>query len=189
MSVLQKSLAILLNLYQLGRLLEFGGKVSIRFAPVFLFLFLNSALAQTPDDPARADTISWTVQPQTIAKKTGRAALTLHGTIAVGWHVYALRQLPEGPTPLLVTVAANDVATADGAPSGSKPIKFRDPAFGLETQFYSSDFALTVPVRFSAHSGSGQQTIPVDVRFQTCNGRICQPPKTVHLSATVDLQG
>jgi hypothetical protein len=29
----------------------------------------------------------------------------------------------------------------------------------------------------------------VSVRFQTCNGRICQPPRTVHLSATVNLQG
>lgn len=163
--------------------------MSIRFAPVLLFLFLNSALARAPDDPARSDTVSWTVQPQAIAKKAGRVALTLHGTVAAGWHVYSLKQLPEGPTPLLVTVAANDVATADGTPSGSKPVKFHDPAFGLETQFYSDSFTLTVPVRFSPHARSGQQAIPVDVRFQTCNGRICQPPKTVHLSATVNLQG
>lgn len=163
--------------------------MSIRLAPVLLFLFMHSALAQAPNDPARTDTVSWSVQPQDIAKKTGRAALTLHGTIAAGWHVYSLKQLPEGPTPLLVTVAANDVAVADGAPSGSAPVKFHDPAFGLETQFYSSAFTLTVPVRLNSHSASGQQVIPVDVRFQTCNGRICQPPRTVHLSATVNLQG
>ena len=155
-----------------------------RYAPALLVLFLNgAAVAQAPDDPARADTVSWTVQPLEIAKKNGHAELTLHGSVAPGWHVYSLKQLPQGPTPLLVSVAANDVATADGAPSGSAPTKFRDPAFGLETQFYTGQFSLTVPVRFKPQGTA--QAVPVDVRFQTCNGRVCQPPKTVHLSAAV----
>ncbi len=164
----------------------------IRFAPVFLFLSLflslGGALAQAPDDAAR-DTVSWTVQPPDAAAKPGRAALILHGTVATGWHIYSLKQSPQGPTPLVVTVAANDVAAADGAPAGSKPEKLRDPAFGLETQFYTSPFTVTVPVRFKPHAGAGPQVIPVDVRFQTCNGRVCQPPRTVHLSAILNLQG
>ena len=158
-----------------------------RVAPVLLLLSLNgAAVAQTPDDPARADTVSWTVSPLDSAKKTGHATLTLHGAVAAGWHVYSLKQLPEGPTPLVASVAANDVVASDGAATGSAPTKFHDPAFGLETQFYTGQFTLTLPVRLKAQ-GSASQTIPVDVRFQTCNGRVCQPPKTVHLSAAVNL--
>ena len=157
-----------------------------RFAPALLLLFLNGAvLAQAPDDPARADTVSWTVAPLDIAQKTGHATLTLHGAVAAGWHVYSLKQLPEGPTPLVASVAANDVAAVDGAATGSAPTKFHDPAFGLETQFYTGQFTLTLPVRLKTQ-GSAGQTIPVDVRFQTCNGRVCQPPKTVHLSAVIN---
>jgi hypothetical protein len=141
------------------------------------------ALAQTADIPAQ--TVSWTVQSQDVAKP-GHAILTVHGSVVPGWHVYSLKQAPDGPTPLLVSVQENAVAIADGAPAGSAPVKFQEPAFNLQTQFYSSAFTLNVPVRFKPHV-TGPQAIPLDVRFQTCNGRICEPPKTVHLSAPVTL--
>jgi hypothetical protein len=144
---------------------------------------LGTALAQESNVPAQI--VSWTVQPQDIAAPD-RAALTLHGSVVHGWHVYSLKQAPEGPTPLVISLVANDIATANGAPTGSAPVKFHDPAFNLETQFYSNDFALTVPVRFKPRVG-GAQAVPVDVRFQTCNGRICEPPKTVHLFVPVNL--
>jgi len=153
-----------------------------------MLLLQQAALAQAPsNDPIPAATVSWTVPVQTV-KKAGQATLTLHGQVVPGWHVYGLKQLPDGPTPLLVTVADNAVAKADGAPTGSAPTKFHDPDFGLETQFYASDFTLTVPVRLKPGAGAGPRQIPVDVRFQTCNGRICQPPKTVRLLAPVTLQ-
>jgi hypothetical protein len=148
-------------------------------------LLAGAAFAQVPGIPAQ--TVSWTVAPQDIAQP-GHASLTLHGSVAPGWHVYALKQAPDGPTPLLVSVAANAVATADGATTGSAPTKIHDPAFNLETQFYSGAFDLTVPVRIRAHV-RGAQAVPVDVRFQTCNGKVCEQPRTVHLSAPVTLAG
>jgi len=155
---------------------------AIRAVSAFILLVLaGSASAQTEG----GDTVSWSVQP---AAATGdRLKLIVSGTVQPGWHVYALKQAPEGPTPLLVTLDANTVATADGAVAGSAATKLRDPAFGLDTQFYASAFTLTVPVRLKSHL-AGNQAIPLSVRFQTCNGRVCQPPKTVHLSAPVNLQ-
>jgi hypothetical protein len=153
------------------------------------FSLHGAAMAQTPDDPARAETVSWTVQPQTAAKPDGRLTLTLYGAVLDGWHVYALKQAPDGPTPLLVTLDANTVATADGSPAGSPPRKIHDPAFDLDTQFYSNAFTVTLPVRLKHNLSPGQQAIPLSVRFQTCNGRTCQPPKTVQLSAPVNLSG
>ena len=138
----------------------------------------GSALAQG----IPAETVSWTVDPVTVTKH-GHASVTLHGSVVPGWHVYALKQAAEGPTPLLVSVAANDAATADGAPAGTTPTRIHDPAFGLETQFYSGPFTLTLPVRFKPKAIA--QAIPVDVRFQTCNGKVCEPPKSVRLSAPV----
>jgi hypothetical protein len=48
---------------------------------------------------------------------------------------------------------------------------------------------VTLPLQLAAHAAGGSQQIPVSVRFQTCNDRICQPPKTVHLSAAVSVAG
>jgi hypothetical protein len=160
------------------------------FAAVILGLSLP-AMAQAPADTARGETVSWSAStgPDGKFKPGGRLTLTLRGKVLEGWHVYALNQLPGGPTPLHVTVDANDVATADGAPAGSPAETIHDSAFNLDTPFYSNDFTLTVPVRLGSHPVAGQQVIPVSVRFQTCNGRVCQPPKTVRLSAPVPAGG
>lgn len=158
---------------------------SVRYVFALLILLLDGTALAQGDDPARADTVNWSVQAVT---KAGQSALIVNATVQPGWHVYALKQAAEGPTPLLTTLETNNVATTNGAAIGSPAIKFRDPAFGVDTQYYEKTFRVTIPVKLKPHL-TGPQTIPVSVRFQTCNGRVCQPPKTVHLSAPVDLAG
>jgi len=155
---------------------------------VLLGLFVPAVALAQADGPLGPSTVSWSVQ--TAAAKPGvPLKLILNGTVAQGWHVYALKQLAGGPTPLVVTLETNSAAVAAGAPAGSPAKTVHDPAFDLDTQFYADAFTLTVPVRLNAHLPAGSHQVPLSVRFQTCNGRICQPPHTVHLSATVDLQG
>src|SRR6185437_3812712 len=111
------------------------------------FLVMASATAWA-GDPARAETVAWTasVAPQ---GKPGNATLTLHADVQKGWHVYALKQLPGGPTPLLVKVEANDVASAAGEATGSAPTKIHDPDFNLDTEFYARAFSVSMPLRLA----------------------------------------
>jgi len=135
------------------------------------------------------DVVSWSGSaPDQPVKPGGKLQVTLHGAVKAGWHVYGLKQLPEGPTPLRVTLDSADIAAADGQPSASPPIKLQDPSFNLETQYYEKDFTVTAPVRIGAHAAAGPLLIPISVRFQTCNGGICQPPKTVRLSVPVTVR-
>lgn len=160
------------------------GQPTLSVLALLVLLPVQGALAQ-PRSGVRAETVSWTAQvaPDGVAKPAASLTLTLHAQVQDGWHVYALKQLPNGPTPLLVRLDPNKIATATGAPSGSPPTKIHDPAFGLDTEFYSRAFTVNLPLRVAGRPTAGRQQIPVSVRFQTCNGQICQPPKTVHLSA------
>ena len=152
----------------------------------FLPFVPGAAAAQGDNVPA--ETVSWTAAPVE-AKAGGKLALTLNGAVVEGWHIYSLQQLPLGPNPLRVTVDSKDVALADGPPSESKAVKAKDAAFGFETQYFDKAFTVTLPVRLAKTVPPGQQAIAVSVRFQTCNGRVCQPPKTVHLSIPVTVKG
>jgi DsbC/DsbD-like thiol-disulfide interchange protein len=146
-----------------------------------------SAGAQTTD-PAAAQTVSWSVSALADAVKPASAlTFTLRAQIEKGWHVYGLKQSPAGPTPLFVSIESNNIAAAGGAPVGSPPVKVHDPSFDLDTQIYSQAFSVTVPARIASHAAAGHQSIPISVRFQTCNDRICQPPKTVRLSAPINI--
>lgn len=148
----------------------------------------GAASAQVPGPIG--DTVAWTLSaPAAAAVKPGaRVSLSLQGKVRDTWHVYGLKQLPTGPTPLRVAVEEGGPATAAGAATASPPTKVHDPSFGLETQYYEHAVTVAVPVRIGAKAAPGPLPIPVSVRYQTCDGKICQPPKTVRLTATVNVQ-
>ena len=151
-------------------------------------LFGQGAFAQTAD-PARAETVAWSASAGSAAvKPDGALTVTLNAKVAEGWHVYALKQLPNGPTPLRITIDPNKIAAANGEPTGSPATKVHDAAFNLDTPLYSKSFTASVPLKIVAQASTGKQSIPISVRFQTCNGAICQPPKMVHLSAPILIQ-
>lgn len=135
-----------------------------------------------------AETVTWTVSaPQTV-KPGARAVVLLQGVVREPWHVYGLKQLPAGPIPLRIAVEPGGAATADGAPTANAPTKVHDPSFNLETQYYTREISVKAPVRIAARAADGPQQIPLTVRYQSCDGRFCQPPKTVRLSATVNVK-
>ena len=147
---------------------------------------LAHADAEIQSDDGRVQWAATLSSPGAI-KGGDAATLELSGTIKEGWHVYALTQPAGGPTALRVTVDDNQVALATGTPSGTPPRKRHDPSFGLETKFYTQAFTIRVPVQLKQQPGTGRQTIPVSVRFQSCSDRECQPPTTIHLVVPVEI--
>jgi len=144
----------------------------------------TAAVAQPPDDVVQWSAVLASSAP---IAPGGSASITVTGTIANGWHVYALEQLPGGPTPLRVSLADSALATVDGAPSGSQPQKVHDKAFGFDTQLYTHTLSVRLPLRMASTAAAGSQELTVNVRFQSCTEHECRPPKTVHLAVPVDV--
>jgi thiol:disulfide interchange protein DsbD len=157
----------------------------MRAAALGACLWLTAAaVAQPPED-----TVQWSAALASSAPLApgGTASITVTGTIAQGWHVYALEQLPGGPIPLAVSLGDNTLASADGKPSGSKPESVFDKRFGLKTQFYSGTVMVQLPVRLAGAAAAGSQQLAVKVRFQSCSAQECRPPATVRLSVPVEV--
>jgi len=169
-----------------GRSFNLAKIVRLSSAALLGLALGREAFAQTP----LADTVTWSIAaPSTASVKPGsRVVLSVRGAVVDGWHVYALDQLPGGPIPLRAGLDPTEAATADGAATGTPSIRAHDPSFDLDTQYYDKDFTLSVPVRISAKLAAGPQEIPVNVRFQSCNGKTCRPPKTARLIASVNVQ-
>jgi hypothetical protein len=144
---------------------------------LLLLACATAANAQTPDPK-----VDW------VASWTTPTTLELSGHVEEGWHVYALSQKPGGPIPLRVSIDDNPVASLAGPPSGSTPETRLDPSFNLQTEFYTSSFAVQVPVTLKPDTAAGNQQIPLSIRFQTCSARECKPPKTIHLAVPVEVR-
>jgi len=140
--------------------------------------------AQAPVQP-----VQWTVAiTQKTAMKPGTSSvIELSAEVEEGWHVYGLMQLPGGPTPLRVTLDTDEVAKIAGAPTGNPPVKKHDAAFDLDTDLYEKAFKLDLPITFNPHLVEGGKAVPLSVRFQACNDRVCLPPRTLHLSVAIEI--
>jgi thiol:disulfide interchange protein len=153
-------------------------KLRLSAVLLLLFLFGVSIYGQNP--------VSWSLSS---SKKTAKAGekfnVQLSGTVQSGWYIYSVTQGAGGPYPTRVTVAA-PFALAGGV-KGPAPKRQMDANFGIETEKYLGGANLTVPVSVPATTAPGAQTLEVSVRFQTCNDEVCLPPKTVKVSAPIEI--
>jgi DsbC/DsbD-like thiol-disulfide interchange protein len=127
------------------------------------------------------------VVPKTAVKPGTSIVIELPAEVQEGWHVYGLAQLPGGPTPLRLTLDANEIVQVAGATSGTVPAKKHDAAFDLDTEVYEGSFALHLPVQIKQHPVAGRNLVSVSVRFQACNDRVCLPPRIVHVSVPIEI--
>jgi thiol:disulfide interchange protein DsbD len=109
-------------------------------------------------------------------------------TIDEGWHLYALSQGPP-VIPTRITLPAGQRFSLAAPPVGPDPKREHDPNFGMETEFYDTSAAFTVPILAAPDTPGGRQRVEVHVRFQTCNDRLCLPPRIDKLAVDVMVVG
>lgn len=150
-------------------------KLSITAALAALSLF-----AQTPEP------VAWKVLPPATRVKAGsRFQVKLTAQIQNGWHIYGLRPVADGPIATRVWVADGQAVLSAGIVEGTDPQTMQDPAFGMEVQLYEGEVTFTVPLRLAATANPGEQKFRVNASYQSCDNKICLPPKTVKLEVPV----
>jgi DsbC/DsbD-like thiol-disulfide interchange protein len=161
----------------------------MRFLRIRLWVFSMClgavALAQKAIQP-----VQWTgsIASKSPVDSGRKAILEVSADIQDGWHVYGLNQGSGGPTPLHVTLDANDTAQTAGAVSGTPPVKKHDTSFDTDTEVYTHSFILQVPVQVNQHLPAGKRDVFVSVRFQACSDRVCLPPRTVHVPVPIEIE-
>lgn len=98
------------------------------------------------------------------------------------WHLYAVNQPPGGPVPLVVAVAAGRTFSQAGEIGSWLPKTAVDPNFNLETLFYEERAAFTVPIDVAQSIKDGPYRLGITVTYQTCNDRLCLPPREEELA-------
>jgi thiol:disulfide interchange protein DsbD len=139
--------------------------------------------AQTPAQNPVSLTMS--VKP---AKAKAGDKLTAHITASItgGWHIYSVNQGAGGPIPTRITIA-DGVIKGAGAVRGSAAKREMDTNFGIITETYSGSASFSVPLVVDSSAQPGTQTVQASVRYQVCNDTTCLPPKTVKVSAPVEI--
>jgi thiol:disulfide interchange protein DsbD len=140
----------------------------------FFLLLLSLAL---PLVAGAAERVKWTASIPADAAGGAVVTATLKAEIEKGWNLYSINKV-EGPVP--TTVEAIAPATLAGKVEQSKPIKKQDPNFGVEVEYFTGEATFKVPLKLGPNPTEGK----LKVRYQTCNDRTCDMPKTVEVPLT-----
>jgi thiol:disulfide interchange protein DsbD len=130
--------------------------------------------------------VRWALTEQTLNATAGttlRVGVT--ATIDEGWHLYSLKPLDGGPIPTRITLPEGQPFTLAGAIEAPPPLVLRDDVFEMDVEYYNGSAEFTLPVKPSA---PGRQKLRIAARYQTCNDKICLPPRTVTLETTVQVK-
>ncbi len=125
-----------------------------------------------------------------VAKAPPGSTVTLKLTAKLdpGWHLYSLTPTPDN-IPIPTTVNFGEAPAVESfAIYQPKAEKKFDPSFGHETETFLNEAVLLVPVHLKNDAPAGELPLTAQVRYQTCNDKLCKPPKkkTASFTLTVD---
>jgi len=143
---------------------------------------LATAMLAAPPDP-----VAWKLEaalPKPL-KPGARFNLKLVAKIQEGWHLYSLKPLAEGPIPTRIWLPEGQPFQLAAMIQASEPQTLQDPSFNMEVELYEGEATFTLPVRLAAGAPGGSQTLVANASYQSCNNKICLPPKTVKVELTI----
>ncbi len=131
--------------------------------------------------------VAWMLASEPVAVRPGGIAfLRIRAIVEPGWHLYALAVAkPIIPTSIRI---AEDPAIESVKIYQPAPETAFDPNFGFEVGTYRGQAVFLLELRAAKSAPAGVVPLELRVRFQTCNDKLCLPPKTVVISSnlTVD---
>ena len=157
----------------------------MRYPALALTLILTAACSpQREPPPAGTKQVEWSATPVSMKEAPGNGFVVevdVRATIENGWHIYSIGQTTGGPVPLSVKVEPSPPYSLAGVISGPPPEKAKDPNFGIETETYSKEAVIRVPVKVTAANTKDLPPLELKVRSQACSDRVCLPARTMTL--------
>jgi thiol:disulfide interchange protein DsbD len=153
--------------------------------PVILAMLVAVCLGAASLNP-----ISWRFQdtPSKPVRPGARFTVKLVAEIEKGWHLYSMKPLPDGPIPTRIWIGEGQQFELAGSVTAPPPQAVHDPNFNMEVEFYDGSTAFTLPVRTASKATAGVQKLQVSASYQSCNDKICLPPRTVRIDIPVEIR-
>ena len=143
---------------------------------------LAACLAAAPADP-----VAWKLQnaPTAPVKAGARFTVKLLTEVQEGWHLYSLKPMTEGPIATRIWIAEGQPFLLAGAVRAPEPRVMQDPSFGMEVELYEGEAVFTLTVRVAPGTAPGVHQLVVSASYQSCNNKLCLPPKTVQVEVPI----
>jgi thiol:disulfide interchange protein len=155
----------------------------MRLSGFLAFAVLAATAAWAAEDP-----VQWTLTPEQSAVAPGGTVLVrLTATLEPGWHLYSPTTPSGGPIPTSLALAPSP-SVASVRIYEPKPDRRFDANFQLDTETFEKEAVFLAAIELRKDATAGPLDLTAQVRYQSCNDKMCLPPKrkTASASITVD---
>ena len=101
----------------------------------------------------------------------------LAAAIEPGWHLYALEEPEGGPQPTEIALAEGDPVTLLSVDQGKSGF-VADPVSRQLTAFFEHRASFTLHLQLPPTMPRPATVLHVTIRYQSCNDKMCLPPRT-----------
>jgi len=114
--------------------------------------------------------------------------IKIDATIEGNWHLYSVLNDPDaGPFPTKFSENSPNFIIAGDVSETQADIEY-DPNFEAELGWHSNYAQFSIPIAVKTEM-LGTQTLDIEVNYQVCDDRVCLPPKSKSIIATVQVIG
>jgi DsbC/DsbD-like thiol-disulfide interchange protein len=147
---------------------------------------ISAALLAATLVAATPDPVAWKLQIKANSVKPGtQFPVNLLAKVQEGWHLYSLKPMAEGPIATRIWIADGQPFSLAGGIHAPDPQVMQDPTLGMEVELYEGEALFTLPVKLAVGAAPGLHTLVVSASYQSCNDKLCLPPKTVKVELPV----
>jgi thiol:disulfide interchange protein DsbD len=157
-----------------------------RRASILGLAILAAGALGVPAAAQKLNPVQWTLtaEPDRVAPGA-RVLARLTARIEPGWHLYSLA----APQPIVSTsirLSENPAIASVGIYQPQAHTTF-DPNFGVNVDSYQDQAVFVLDVQTAPAALPGPLELAAAVRFQSCNDKMCLPPRRVTVTAAVTL--
>ena len=113
--------------------------------------------------------------------------ISIHTELDEGWHIWGVYNVPEGPIPTSIETNDEKVIKTGKVREPAPIVKF-DEGFEIDIPYHEKTLDFILPVLLKDDLNIGNAELMVSVQYQTCNDRMCLPPKTVNLKVPLFIE-
>jgi thiol:disulfide interchange protein DsbD len=138
-----------------------------------------------PSFAQKIDPAHWSLAVEAAKAAPGTHILArLTAKIDPGWHLYSPTTAKGGPIPTTLAIADSPLVENATVFEPTPEVKF-DPNFNLNTETYAGEAVFLFDIQLKRSLPPGPMELAANVRYQTCNDRMCLPPVRRTATASV----
>jgi len=136
---------------------------------------------------AKLNPVKFSARGETSPRAGELVTISIQAVLDEGWHIWGVHNVPEGPISTSIEIV-DDRVKEIGRVIEPEPIVSFDEGFEMDIPYHEKSPIFSIPILLKDNIAIGKTDIGISIQYQTCNERLCLPPRTAEILAPLTIE-